>query len=157
MDSTQHVGVRMQLIKIDSAKAASHLDSLSRRRGIVALLGSGISIWEPSNIPNGQKITEELAEIIASSTVSPRQTVIDLIKRSAFEHIMERYPRYETLRYIVPKYFYPTTPNPLHEAFARLFDKGVIEHIVTPNYDVGLEQACSKPSCTRLAHSGSFE
>jgi hypothetical protein len=133
----------MQLIKIDSVKATSHLDSLSRRSGIVALLGSGISIWEPSNIPNGQKITEELAEIIASSTISPRQTVIDLIRRSAFEHIIERYPRYETLRHIVPKYFYPTNPNPLHEAFARLIDKGIIEHIITPNYDVGLEQACS--------------
>lgn len=133
----------MQLIKIDSAQATSYLDSLSQRNGMVALLGSGISIWEPSNIPNGQKITEELAEIIASSTVSPRQTVVDLIKRSAFEHIMERYPRYDSLRRVVPKYFYPTTPNPLHEAFARLLDKGIIEHIITPNYDVGLEQACS--------------
>src|SRR5205085_9364485 len=112
----------MQLIKIDSAHATSYLDSLSQRNGMVALLGSGISIWEPSSIPNGQKITEELAEIIASSTVSPRQTVVDLIKRSAFEHIMERYPRYDSLRHIVPKYFYPTIPNPLHEAFARLLD-----------------------------------
>ncbi|HEX5733375.1 MAG TPA: SIR2 family protein [Blastocatellia bacterium] len=76
---------------------------------------------------------------------------MDLIKRSAFEHIMERYPRPSALPGIVARSFYPTNPNPVHQAFARLIEAGVLEHIITPNYDVGLEQACSTIcSATRM-------
>jgi hypothetical protein len=133
----------LRTITIESPEGSSYLNDLRRTAGVVALLGSGISIWEPSNLPNGQKITEELAQLIAPSTISPRQTVMDLIKRSAFEHIMERYPRPDTLPKIVAGAFYPTAPNPVHQAFAQLLEAGVLEHIITPNYDVGLEQACS--------------
>lgn len=133
----------LQSINIDSSEGISHLSNLRRSGGITALLGSGISIWEPSNLPNGQRITEELAEFFASSTVSPRQIVLDLIKRSAFEHVMERYPKPNVLATIVAKSFYPTNPNPVHETIAHLIEAGIIEHIITPNYDVGLEQACS--------------
>ena len=141
----------LRTIKIDSPEGGSYLSDLRRNAEIVALLGSGISIWEPSNLPNGQKITEELAQLIAPSTISPRQTVIDLIKRSAFEHIMERYPKPGALPDIVAKSFYPTNPNPVHQAFARLIEAGILEHIITPNYDVGLEQACSTIcSATRM-------
>lgn len=95
----------LRTVIIDSSEGSLYLSKLRQAGGITALLGSGISIWEPSNLPNGQKITEELAHLIAPSTVSPRQTVINLIKRSAFEHIMERYPRPGALADIVAKHF----------------------------------------------------
>lgn len=130
-------------ILIGSADGNTHLSEMQRAGGIVALLGSGISMWAPSNMPNGQRVTDELANVIASTTVSKRFTVMDRIKSSAFEHIMERYPKQGILRSIVAGAYYPTPPNPVHEAFARLLNTGVVEHIITTNYDVGLETACS--------------
>jgi hypothetical protein len=93
-------------------------------------------------MPNGQRITNALADLIANKTVSPRSVVLDRIRDSAFEHIMERYPRKDVLQSIVAKAFYPTPPNPVHDAFAHLLNAGIIEHIITTNYDVGLEAAC---------------
>src|SRR5947209_4075560 len=128
---------------IDSPQGYAYLADLRRIGGIVAFLGSGISIWYPSNMPNGQRITDAFASVIAFHTISPRSMVLDRIRNSAFEHIMERYPKPEILQPTVARAFYPTLPNPVHEAFAHLLNEGVIEHIITTNYDVGLEAACA--------------
>ncbi len=130
-------------IHINSASGNAYLSALAGNRGIVALLGSGVSIWHPSNLPNGMKITQELATTIASFRMPPKSGTVDFIKRSAFEHIMERYPKPQILQSIVSRAFYPTEPNPLHLAFAQLMNEGIIEHIITTNYDEGLERACS--------------
>jgi hypothetical protein len=128
---------------ISSPEGGHYLTRMRRDGGIVALLGSYISTWHPSNMPNGQSITNALADVIADETASPRARVIERIRGSAFEHIMERYPRREIMRPAVAEAFYPTAANPVHKAFAMLLDTGVIEHIITTNYDVGLETACS--------------
>lgn len=133
----------MHFIPIDSSEGSNYLASVRQSGNVVALVGSGISIWHPSNMPNGQGITNALADVIADTTVSPRSIVIERIRNSAFEHIMERYPKREVLRQIVTKAFYPTLPNPVHEAYARLLEEGIVQHIITTNYDVGLEVACS--------------
>jgi hypothetical protein len=132
-----------QKLHIDSASGKTYLSALDGNRGMVALLGSGVSMWHPSNLPNGQRITQELATIMASSATQPKGNTVGFIKRSAFEHIMERYPKPQLLQGIVARAFYPTDPNPVHLAFAQLMNKGMIEHIITTNYDEGLERACS--------------
>jgi len=110
---------------------------------LVALLGSGISIWKPSGIPSGQTITKALADILAKGTITPPCVIRELIERSAFEHIMERCPRPENImRESLANGFHPTSPNPIHFAFAKLLNDGVIEHIITTNYDTGIEDAC---------------
>lgn len=130
-------------VLIASPEGVDYLKELRRAGDLVALVGSGISIWHPSNMPNGQRITDALANVIADRTVSPRSTVLDRIRGSAFEHIMERYPKPDLLRPTVAGAFYPTPSNPVHEALAHLLNDGVIRHIITTNYDVGLEAACS--------------
>src|SRR5215207_1859744 len=130
-------------IIINSPEGTAYLERLRHAGGVVALLKSYISTWHPSNMPNGQRITNAISDVIANETVSPRHRVVDRIRSSAFEHIMERYPKREILQPVVAKAFYPTPPNPVHQAFARLLDAGVIEHIITTNYDVGLEAAAS--------------
>src|SRR5437763_6857460 len=99
-----------------SSEAKLYLTNMHSRGGIVAFLGSGISIWHPSCIPTGQQITNKLAKIIAGTTVAPYQRILDLITKSAFEHIMERYPRRDVLANTLAKAFYPTLPNPVHKA-----------------------------------------
>lgn len=134
-----------QTIDIDDlGSSKTYLSALAKNRGIVALLGSAVSIWAPSNLPNGQKITKELATIMAPPGASPESDASKFINRSAFEHIMERYPRPEVLQGIIARAFYPTAPNPVHSAFAQLINEGIIEHIITTNYDEGLERACAE-------------
>lgn len=130
-------------VLINSPDGGDYLTGMRCTSGVVALLGSYISTWHPSNMPNGQRITNNLADLIANKTVSPRSVVLDRIRDSAFEHIMERYPRKDVLQSIVAKAFYPTPPNPVHDSFAHLLNAGIIEHIITTNYDVGLEAACA--------------
>lgn len=127
---------------IDLGAYQNHLTAMIRSGGLVALLGSGISTWAPTNLPAGQEITRALAEALIPSSVGPLGTVRGLIERSAFEHIMFRYPKLDKFRSVLSETFGGTSPNPVHESFARLLDRGLIEHIVTTNYDSGLEKAC---------------
>jgi SIR2-like domain len=121
-----------------------HLLKIRRSGGLVALLGSGISIWKPSNLPAGQEITKALARILIPSSVASLDTVRGLIERSAFEHIMFRYPKPDKLKIVFSDTFAAAPPNPVHESFARLIDRGIIDHVITTNYDLGLETACGK-------------
>src|SRR5688500_4056897 len=89
------------LTLIDSVKGKKYLEKLRKRGNIVLLVGSGISMWSPSNLPSGQKVTQDIADLIANTTVSPRAKVLDSIKYSAFEHIMERYPKPDLLKVIL--------------------------------------------------------
>ena len=130
----------ISIIKIGST---DELRSMRLERNMVALLGSGISIWHPSNLPNGQKIIDDLASVMASGG-AVGEVAQKLVSGSAFEHVMERYPNPEVLQSIIAQAFYPTIPNAVHKAFARLLNDGLISHIVTTNYDQGLENACSQ-------------
>jgi hypothetical protein len=42
---------------------------------------------------NGQRVTDNLADVIAHKTDSPRFMVLNQIRNSAFEHITEPYPK----------------------------------------------------------------
>lgn len=128
---------------IDPADYHRCLAALAGGGHVVALLGSGVSIWEPSNLPAGQDITWALADVLIPSSTAPIGTVRGLIEKSAFEHIMFRYPKHDRLRDVLSDVYGAAPCNPVHKSFARLLDRGIIEHIVTTNYDTGLEQACS--------------
>lgn len=112
--------------------------------GFTALLGSRISSWEPSNLPAGIEVTRALARLLAAPVIHPG-IIAALIERTAFEHLMEACPeptRDTTLAENVAQLYASTKPNPVHHAVAALIDAGVIGHVITTNYDDGLEQAC---------------
>ncbi len=128
-------------IHLDPQSDNTHLAALRKERGMVAFLGSAVSIWAPSDLPNGMSITSRLADELAPAD-APHSNAAQLIRRSAFEHIMERYPRPQALQTLIARAFYPTIPNPVHKAFAHLINQGIVTHLVTTNYDEGLERAC---------------
>ena len=112
-----------------------------RRHGFVALLGSVISDWDPSGLPPGESLTFTVAELLSEPLVS-RPQIKQWIRRAAFEHVMEGCPNSEVLGDNLLELFSPARPNPVHEAVATLIADGIIEHVVTTNYDVNLEAAC---------------
>lgn len=131
------------VIEINSLCGKKYLTKLQRHGEIVLLLGSGISMWSPSNLPSGQTVTQEIAELVAESSVGDKSLIVEMIKSSAFEHIMERYPKPDVLNKIVADAYRPTAPNPVHMAVAELINDGIVKHIVTTNYDEGIENACA--------------
>lgn len=131
------------IIEINSPSGKKYQDKIRRHGEIVLLLGSGISMWSPSNLPSGQTVTQEIAELIAESSVGDKSLLVEIIKSSAFEYIMERYPKPDVLNKIIAAAYRPTAPNPAHLAVAELINDGIVKHIITTNYDEGVENACA--------------
>jgi hypothetical protein len=91
-----------------------------------------------------KKVIEDVADLIADSTAAtPKAIIIEMVKSSAFEHIMERYPKPGVLNEIIADAYRPTIPNPVHETIAELINDGIVKHVITTNYDEGIENACA--------------
>lgn len=138
----------IQSIQITSSEGKSCLFSMRENGGVVAFLGSAVSIWHPSNIPAGQMVTEALSRILANNTISSSTTIRHVINRSAFEHILERCPKTDLLRDAIAEMSHLDSPNDVHNSFARLIKEGIVDHIITTNYDTGLEEACRDVCCS---------
>jgi hypothetical protein len=125
----------------ERSPGGARLLSSFRQRGFVVLLGSMISDWESTGLPPGMSLTREVAELLAEPLESPEQ-IKQWIRNAAFEHIMENCPNQDALGDNLLALFSRVNPNPVHRAIARLVADGIIEHMVTTNYDVNLEAAC---------------
>lgn len=110
------------------------------------LVGSAVSIWEPTNLPSGQQVSGELFETIfndaerhwgAELAYKIRRHYNDL----PFERIMERCRDRNALRQVIKLLFDTTTYNPLHQLLAKILLQGTIESIVTTNYDCCIDKA----------------
>lgn len=109
--------------------------------GMTVLLGSAVSQFEPSGIPTGAAFTSAIAGYLSDGAVSAPHVLRDVLWATAFEHVMERCPVPEIVRRELSCSLRNTPPNDVHRAFARLTASGTVRHIVTTNYDTGLEGA----------------
>lgn len=120
------------------------VDSLAGQE-VVALLGSGISDWKPAGLPTGQAMTGALATLL-SEGVDSSDLIAGLVRKTAFEHVMEACPRHDVLGRWLRLRYSPTTTNAVHKAIATLVRSGRIRHVVTTNYDACLETALNNAS-----------
>lgn len=110
------------------------------------LVGSGISIWEPTNLPSGQQVSGEIFEAIFGDAEREWGTAMACKLREhyndlPFERIMERCQDRNALHQVLRLIFNTTTHNPLHQLLAKLLVEGKVESIVTTNYDCCLDEA----------------
>ncbi len=124
----------------DSDEGDVLLDKL-RSESCVALVGSVISDWEPSRLPSGCHLTNTVARIL-SRGVASEATVKPLFEEMAFEHLMEGLQRKDVVGRNLCGLYNRVCPNPIHQTLADLMARGVLEHVVTTNYDANLETAC---------------
>ncbi|HEX8694741.1 MAG TPA: SIR2 family protein [Longimicrobium sp.] len=117
--------------------------------GVTVLLGSAISQFDPSGVPTGGAFTAAIGAHLAEGAVTDRDTLLGLLWETAFEHVMERCPEPEVVRRELSAALCATPANDVHRAFARLAEAGVVRHLVTTNYDTGLE-AAFKECCPAL-------
>jgi hypothetical protein len=105
------------------------------------IVGSGISAWSPTGIPEGRRITAQLSEWLVPNSMPSAILLKRLVAETAFEHILERCPNHGRVRDWLTDHFKGNGPNPVHIAIARLVSRGIIRHVITTNYDLALEQA----------------
>ena len=150
-----------RIIPVMSPEGEAILTELRTSGDIVMLLGSAISSWNPGGLPTGRAVTSKLGEKLGSGTVAPERVVREMIENTAFEHVMECCPDEDHVRNIFAAAFHPVTPNEVHRAVVRLVEDRVVAHVVTTNYDTGLEAATSRPGVplpvVRAEHAASVK
>ena len=124
---------------------------------VALLAGSGVSIWEPSNLPSGKQFTLGVYEALFHShdaSLTPDSDddkwlrawfeagdqSLDL-PAVPFEVLMERCPQPAPLLDLVCRLYGSDAPNPVHDAIAKLVANGRVHSVATTNYDSGLESA----------------
>jgi SIR2-like domain len=114
------------------------------------LCGSAISMYAPTSLQSGASVTWALAEALAGAA-NVGQEYADLIYKSAFEVILQTYPKQDVLSVIFENYFryyehsvnlsMLVVHNDLHISIAKMISTGIVSNVVTTNYDCCLEHA----------------
>lgn len=109
-------------------------------------VGSSISIFSPSSIPNGGRISSTLAnELLISNTEYVCEEHLDIVRKLLgeilFEHLFELSPNINKAKTILNKFFRIPKANALHELLITALNSGLISGIITTNYDLCFEKA----------------
>lgn len=134
----------------------------------VLLVGSFISVWRPSCLSNGQKLTNDIYDLLFPHRITALDREVDRYLRSIFlkvpfEHIFERCPNESTIRHIIRKIFSIAIENPIHRAIASGVESGSLRAILTTNYDLCLDSALGclgnpgNPSVKRVIRESELE
>jgi len=112
----------------------------------VLLIGSAISAFAPSCLPSGKRFKDQLFELLFPTTffedMPPMRAILqEHYENVPFEHVLEKIPPYESIRPMINKAYNAKIYNSIHEVLARALLAGRIKHIITTNYDLGLETA----------------
>lgn len=115
----------------------------------VALIGSGISLWAPSNLPTGNQFAKSVFSLLFHDELGNigDQNPIILKKyfdKLPFEVINENCPSLSGIENLLRNIYDKYQPNPLHELFASLLCEGEIQSIITPNYDCCFDSAIAR-------------
>jgi len=122
------------------------LSQLLSEAPISVLVGSGVSIWEPTNLPSGQQMSAEIFEtLFANAEPDFGAAMASKIRRHyndlPFERIMERCQDRNALLQVIRLIFNTAIYNPLHQLLAKMLFEGELESLVTTNYDCCLDKA----------------
>lgn len=120
------------------------------------LVGSGISIWEPSDLASGQDFTSAAFSVLfadISSLSVPERILLEKVfgKRWSsrfsgmpFEHLMECCPSEEKANALINHLYYSRRPNSIHLVLAKGMREGKIGSIITTNYDCCMDEALDR-------------
>lgn len=118
---------------------------------ITVLLGSAISIWEPTSLMSGEDFGKSLYELIfkdeAGRYIEPtinENILWPLYQKLPFEVINERCPNKSTINEVLHEIYNKDCSNPIHNLFADLLKERIITSIITPNYDLCIDGAISR-------------
>jgi len=109
----------------------------------VLLVGSAVSIFAPTNLPNGKSVTDDLLARLASGGSSGPwpDWLIAAPEQLPFEAVLEAYPDQDSLPEIICRLFGEPNvkPNRLHEAIGDGVAQGLFSGLITTNYDLAFD------------------
>lgn len=129
-----------------SSLSDSDLSELVGGRPLTVLAGSGVSIWNPTNLPTGVSFSNSIFRAIfdqsPEASADPAfNRLEELYNNIPFESVMEKCPEQEILMQVVREIFDVSQYNPIHEALAGALGEGRVNAIITTNYDCCIDQA----------------
>lgn len=148
-----------------SGNVIDHLfeNVIAKENKVVLFVGSFISVAPPTSVPAGGKISSAVMDWLFPQELLKEHYKYDemdhinkLLGETAFEHIFDTFPDVDALRPIFSDYFNASgyfQPNVNHAAIASLLKKKVVQHVITPNYDRGIEIAFEALSPRNPLHS----
>lgn len=110
-------------------------------------VGSAISLFTPTSIPTGKKISEFVTKWILDSNIkyirskSQKDEIEELFKTVIFEQVFERSTDIEKAKEVINDSLKNVKANRFHEILVTALINGKIAGIVTTNYDLGFENA----------------
>jgi hypothetical protein len=113
---------------------------------ISLLLGSGISIWEPTSLPTGKVFGAAIFRTLFEDSVKDANAIAfeeleKLFSKIPFENVMEKCPDPLKLTALLTQIYNVTRYNNLHRLIAEALIKDKLSSIVTTNYDCCIDQA----------------
>ena len=120
------------------------------------LVGSGLSIWEPSDLASGQDFTKAVFSVLFGNTPSlslPERTLLEKVfgkqwslkfSGMPFEHLMECCHSEEKANSLINQLYDSRHPNPIHQALAKGMKEGKVSSIITTNCDRCIDEALER-------------
>jgi hypothetical protein len=118
-------------------------------------VGSGVSIWGPSELPSGKDFTSAMFSALFDESLTISAVERSLLEEvfgkrwtphfsgMPFEHLMECCPSEAKANTLVNRLYNSRRTNPLHRALAKGLREGRIHSLITTNYDCCLDEALS--------------
>jgi hypothetical protein len=146
-----------------SVSAGEHITWLKGEVPTV-IAGSGVSIWEPTDLPSGQDFTKAVFSVLFSNVESDGEKwsaaewgLLEKIfgkqwsarfSGMPFEHLMECCPSETKAATLISHIYDSRQPSPVHLSLAKALKGGKIHAIITPNYDCCIEEAFDQEGTT---------
>lgn len=107
----------------------------------VLLVGSAASMFSPTNLPNGQKVADDLVEWLAGGPNRWPCWLFEDAKQLPFEAVLDAYPDQESLlKIICSLYGDPNLkPNSIHASIGDGLIDGTFSGLITTNYDLAFD------------------
>ena len=120
----------------------------------IVFIGSGISIFAPTELPSGEDFCSGLFNyIFPSYTDKIYHWFKDSFDETPFEAIMECFPDQSKLPEIIKILYSVDNPNPYHVFFANKLKKGELSGIITPNYDLSFDSVLKSLGFTNFVRN----
>lgn len=139
-------------------EAEKKINDLISKRGDSAkiptvLVGSGVSLWQPTGLPSGQDFTRAMYSVLFRQELELSAVEEKLLGKifgliwskefsgMPFEHLMECCPSEAKANLLINKLYTARRPNAIHEALAKGLKNGLIHSVITTNYDCCIDAA----------------
>ncbi len=134
------LGSKISVVHVEKLDKAYWQNALTNNYSL--LVGSGASIWQPSNLPNGQRVSKYLIEFLkAGSTFTAEQNdlVDQWIMGLPLEVLMSRCLDQKYIAQWLYEIYSKGHPNTVHDSLTFFASKSERPFIATTNYDTCLE------------------